>query len=124
MIVEWPKLAKHYEEAARYMSQWEAVHSAMAQLCYYVEALPRNGGLYGHTSHHKLRIAQVEYTHPPDPSIPWLTIEPVSENEIEFCYLDTQRKDRQWRRVEAADNVIERFKKTLNQLSWSTSELP
>ena len=96
MIVKWPLLAEQYDVAAGYMPQWKAAHESMARLCCYIDASPMKSVLHGHTSMHKLRIAQVEYEFPPDHTIPWLTVEPIANDQIEFCYLDTKIEERQW----------------------------
>ena len=124
MIVNWPILAEHYDDAAGYMPEWKAAHESMARLCRYIDASPMKSGLHGHTSMHQLRIAQVEYEFPPDPTIPWLTIEPKANDQIEFCYLDTNIEERQWRRITAPANVLDRFRNTVRQLGWSAVELP
>lgn len=124
MQVEWTKLAEKYARSAQYHKEWRESHEALGSLCEYIGSSQMSEALFGHTSMHTLAISQTPVEYPPHPSVPWLKIEPMDDGKIEFKYVDTQIKERQWIRVVHATQAIERFKKVIDQLNWSTSKLP
>jgi hypothetical protein len=48
---------------------------------------------------------------------------PVSEDRIEFRYLDTLDKAKQWHRTVDADQALPRLIKFLDQLKWFPADV-
>ncbi|WDI30760.1 hypothetical protein PUV54_12435 [Hyphococcus flavus] len=121
----WHKLAESYDEFAsmRGEREWVSAHKALAALCRYIDASIMKDSLYGHTSMLTLSISQTAVEYPPPPTTPWLRIEPLEDGDIEFCYEDTKKKERQWRRVVQPKDTIARFQRFVDQLGWSTVPL-
>ena len=116
MIRSWSDLASTYENGAHNHPYRDALQ-AIAELCLLVSRSSLAGSLFPHTSHWKLFVGQVRYEYPPPP-MPWLTVAPVSKNNIEFRYVDTPIPAKQWARVVNPPAAVERFERTIIQLGW------
>ena len=65
---------------------------------------------------HDLCISQTEPQYPQD--TPHLRISLRSPSEMEFRYIDTGDRQRQWHRTELTDRAIERLDIFFDQLNW------
>ncbi len=116
----WSELAAHYVESAKLQPKWARTHLAMAKLCSDIGFSELSESLFGHTSHHSLRIAQQAVLYPPHHSIQWLVLNPLlEEDKVEFRFEDTQLKQDQWSRVESLDGLLDRMNGFLRQVGWS-----
>ena len=95
---------------------------AMQQLVSAIESSPFAEGLFAWTSMMDLCITQtpVEYPY----YGPYLRISPKSENALEFRYVDTWDKRKQWNRMVPADKAFERLQRFFVDLHWFTSTQP
>ena len=112
MTRPWPSIEAHFRELN------DPARTAIADLCAFIEARRIRTGLYGWTSLWTLCVVQKPAAYPHDG--PYLSIEPLQDGTVEFRYVDTFNKAKQWSRVEKPDGVIHRFRNTMKQLSWFT----
>ena len=112
MTRAWSELSAHFRHPE------EVACTAIAELCDYIEARPIRSGVHGWQSMYTLCVVQIPVAYPYEG--PRLQIEPRSNGSVEFRYVDTYIQKRMWTRVEPADRVIERFRKTMIQLGWFT----
>lgn len=120
----WSELSESYEKSATYREEWSLSHLALAKLCRAIGNSDMQDGLFGHKSHHTLRIAQQPTNYPPHPSIQWLSIKPdAKSNKIEFRFEDTRRIADQWTRIENPERTLERFNSFLRQVGWAYSPI-
>lgn len=110
MIKSWSKLSEHYR------SRNEKSLLALGELCEKIYKNQFKVILYGWSSMWNLCIVQNRATYPYDG--PYLNISPISENELEFRYVDTNLKDKQWVRVYPADEYESAFKDFIEKLNW------
>jgi hypothetical protein len=82
-----------------------------------IEASSYVTGVWGWTSMHDLCVAQMPVTHPFHVGS-HLRISPLFDGNIEFRYLDTYFKDRQWRRVVPEAEAFSRLERFFEQLNW------
>ena len=75
-------------------------------------------GLFPWTSHFDLCIAQAAITYPYNG--PYLSVSPTQDGRLEFRYIDTGVREKQWFRVVDPVSAVQRFDQTINQLCWST----
>jgi hypothetical protein len=68
---------------------------AMAGLARFISETPLARGLFAWTSTHDLCIVQTEVTYPYGG--PKLVVSPIAADQIEFRYVDSFDKARQWR---------------------------
>lgn len=112
MIQPWPKIVAHYEE---YAGENRSVH-VLRDLVRKIAGTSLSSGLHGWTSVFDLCIAQVEASYPYDG--PRLIISPLSNNLVEFRYVDTYEKAKQWHRTVDSTEVVFCFETFLSQLRW------
>jgi hypothetical protein len=74
-------------------------------------------GLHGWTSMHDLCVQQTSVT---PFNGPHLRLSPLKSGLVEFRYVDTGIKNRQWVRTATPDQSVGRFQKLLKQLHWVT----
>jgi hypothetical protein len=113
----WPMIVAHYAAHA----ERDPAMRAMFALVQRIESGPLAKGLCGWTSMFDLCITQKEVTYPYDG--PFLKISPLADGRIEFRYIDTYHKDKQWHRSVEASDAIPRLLKFLDQLRWFPTEL-
>ena len=70
-------------------------------------------------SMHDLCIVQTPVSYPYDG--PYLRISPLIGRKLEFRYLDTFNKDRQWHRTVEGSEGFARLEKFIDQLHWFTN---
>lgn len=88
---------------------------------YQTSSGPLATGLHAWTSIFDLCIAQSEVAYPYNG--PYLKVSPLPDGRVEFRYLDTQEKDKQWHRTVEANDTVPRLLKFFAQLRWFPSEL-
>jgi hypothetical protein len=112
MTQPWPQIVAHYED---YSGEQRSIR-ALARLARRISESPVAKGLFAWTSMFDLCVVQTPVSYPYDG--PRLRIAPVSEDRIEFRYLDTLDKAKQWHRTVDADQALPRLVKFLDQLRW------
>jgi hypothetical protein len=93
----------------------------MEELATFIAVRPLREMLFGFTSMHDLCIQQT--MHQPT-SVAYLRISPQGSGLIEFRYVDTRNKERQWHRIEPPERVVERLESFLRQLHWISLPAP
>lgn len=73
-------------------------------------------GLYAWTSMFDICIVQNEVTYPYDG--PQLRVSPKFNGKVEFRYIDTYIKEKQWKRVVNENEVFPMLEKFIDQLHW------
>jgi hypothetical protein len=117
MTQPWPQIVAHY---ADYSGEQRSIR-ALAGLARQISESPLAKGLFAWTSMFDLCIVQTPVSYPYDG--PLLRITPVSEDRIEFRYLDTLDKAKQWHRTVGADQALPRLIKFLDQLRWFPADV-
>lgn len=113
MTRPWEDIRERYVESIRAGVPLQA----MLALVERIEQSPLRS-LLGWTSMHDLCIVQTPVSYPYDG--PYLRISPLQNGTIEFRYIDTYFKDKQWHRVVSEDAAFERLVGFTNQLHWFT----
>jgi hypothetical protein len=117
MTQPWPQIVAHYED---YGGEQRSIR-ALAGLARQISESPLAKGLFAWTSMFDLCVVQTPVSYPYDG--PLLRIAPVSEDRIEFRYLDTLDKAKQWHRTVDADQALPRLIKFLDQLRWFPADV-
>jgi len=112
MTRSWSDIEARYRDTAALGPAFRA----MLQLVQDIQRSRFAGGLHPWTSMHDLCIAQQPVAYPHD--LPHLRIAPQSDGRIEFCYVDTAVRERQWHRIVAGDGAFDRLERFLEQLRW------
>jgi hypothetical protein len=112
MTKTWPDIVAHYDG---YDGDWQSIR-ALGNLAREVSQGLLGPGLFAWTSMHDLCIVQKEVTYPYNG--PFLRLSPVSNNEIEFRYIDTRIAAKQWHRMVKAEHAVPRLHKFLDELRW------
>jgi hypothetical protein len=118
MVQPWSSIREFYAD----LVQSELKLTGLLKLVTFIEDTPLSSGLHGWTSMLELNISQTPEVYWPDPG-PTLKIIPDFKGNLEYRYIDTYDKSRQWVRVVPEAQGIERLLGFLNQLHWF-SELP
>jgi hypothetical protein len=79
-------------------------------------------GVHGETSMHDLCLTQIAGMR--SVSDPYLRISPRLDGTIEFRYVDTHVKAKQWQRVANEDEAFPRLVHFFDQLHWFAAEGP
>ncbi len=90
--------------------------SGMLRLVEQIEGSDLQGGLFAWRSMHDLCIVQIPVSYPYDG--PYLRISPRFDGTIEFRYIDTPVKAKQWVRVVPEGFAFERLLLFTEQLHW------
>ena len=112
----WPNIVAHYEQTVG----GGLAMKAMLALSKRIANSPLASGLHAWTSMFDLCIAQTEAVYPYNG--PYLKVSPLQDGRVEFRYLDTQDKDKQWARTVEAIDAVPRLLKLLAQLHWFAPE--
>jgi len=112
MIQPWNEIRDFYE---RLVAAGVPVHG-MRRLVEQIEASRYVSGIYGETSMHDLCITQLPLSAYPDG--PHLRISPRFDGSIEFRYLDTYVRERQWHRIVKDHEAFARLQRFFDQLHW------
>jgi hypothetical protein len=112
MTQPWDQIVAHYKD---FKGEHRSIR-ALETLARLISESELSKGLFAWTSMFDLCIVQTPVSYPYDG--PWLRISPISEDQVEFRYLDTFEKTDQWHRTVDADQVWPRLIKFLDQLRW------
>jgi len=113
MTQPWPQILLRYED---YKGEERSIHT-LGALARRISESPLQRGLFASPHMFDLNITQIPVDYPFDG--PMLRLTPVlSENRIEFRYIDTYDKAEQWHRTAEADQAWEHLIKFLDQLRW------
>ncbi len=112
LIKPWKNICDYFGELAGLGQSFEA----MANLVGEIERSAYKDGLFGWTSMHDLCIAQSHVTWPN--CEPYLRISPLLDGQLEFRYIDTYDKKKQWHRVVEGTDGFRRLESFLQQLHW------
>jgi hypothetical protein len=113
MTRPWPQVVAHYED---YKGEVQSIHT-LGSLARRISESPLERGLIASPHMFDLDIVQIPVSYPFDG--PFLRLSPVlSEDRIEFRYIDTYDKAKQWHRTAEADQAWARLIKFLDQLRW------
>ncbi len=93
MTKPWAEIDRFYSERAARGPAFAAMHALVRQTCESRYA----AGIHAWTSAWDLCIVQTEVNYPYDG--PYLRISPHQDGTLEFRYVDTYLKDKQWVRV-------------------------
>lgn len=69
---------------------------------------------------HDLCIVQQEIAYPHEG--PYLRISPMFNGKIEFRYIDTSDKDKQWKRIVDENTAFAQLESFIEQLHWFVEE--
>jgi hypothetical protein len=117
VIRPWPEIIEHYESYARDHRSIQGI----AGLARFIGDSPLARGLFAWTSMNDLCIVQTEVGYPYDE--PMLVVSPTAGNQIEFRYVDTPDKTKQWHRIVEPDEAIARLLSFLDQLRWVPADV-
>jgi hypothetical protein len=112
MIKTWKDIETFYQEL---VTNGLPLHG-MVRLVEQIEESPYAGGLYGETSMHDLCLTQIASSAYPDG--PHLRISPRFDGTIEFRYIDTYVREKQWHRVVKEGDAFSRLVHFIDQLRW------
>jgi hypothetical protein len=90
----------------------------MLELVQAIEASRYESGLHGWHSMHDLCIVQSPVRYPYFG--PYLRIAPLIGGKLEFRYIDTLERDRQWHRTVEGKDGFARLERFIDQLHWFT----
>jgi len=118
----WPDIVNAYRDIERRVTPeeraqkpfWRA-YSAVGDLAAHIADGPLCPALFGWKAMHDLGIQQ---TYVDTHSTSHLRVSPQHDGSIEFRYVDTYFKSRQWSRSVPPEGVIGRFEAFLDQLHW------
>jgi hypothetical protein len=113
MTQPWPQIVARYED---YKGEVQSIHT-LGRLARRISESPLERSLFASPHMFDLDIVQIPVSDPFDG--PFLRLSPVlSEDRIEFRYIDTYDKAKQWHRMAEADQAWARLIKFLDQLGW------
>jgi len=117
MTRPWPEIVAHYGE---YEGEARSIR-ALAQLTHQISESHLAKGLFAWTSMFDLCIVQRPVSYQYDS--PLLRMSPIDKDRLEFRYLDTWEKAKQWHRTVDADQAMPRLIKFLDQLRWFSADV-
>lgn len=82
---------------------------------------PLATALFAWTSMFDVCITQTPVAYPCDG--PFLLVSPRLDGQVEFRYIDTREKEKQWVRVEKPERGVSRLHLFLRQLKWVSESL-
>jgi hypothetical protein len=112
MIKPWKDIRAFYQERVASGSPLEG----MVRLIEQIEKSRYVSGVHGETSMHDLCLTQIASS--PYPDSPHLGISPRFDGTIEFRYIDTHIREKQWHRVVREDDAFSRLIAFFDQLHW------
>ena len=112
MIQPWNAIRANYEDRPVVDSSLQAMHKLVSE----IETSRYKDGLFAWTSANDLCIVQTPVTSPYDG--PYLRISPVADGQLEFRYIDTMVKNKQWHRIVDGPSGFARLERFLEQLHW------
>jgi hypothetical protein len=118
MSESWPSIVESFRRDLGKAVGDEPFRGALGGISAVAEHVERGelrSSLFGWRSMFDLCIQQTD-VQPGSGS--YLRISPLQSGKIEFRYLDTAIKDRQWHRQVTPNEAVRRFEKFLEQLRW------
>ena len=112
MTRPWADIVAHYESLEKPTSSIEGI----TVLTRYIRDSHLAKGLFAWTSMCDLCIAQTVVYYPYDG--PYLRVQPLVDDQLEFRYIDTFDTNKQWCRTSSAVDAISRLNSFLDQLHW------
>jgi hypothetical protein len=112
MIRPWNEIRANYADFANAGSSFQAMYQLVSE----IEASDYKHGLFGWTSVHDLCLVQTPVSYPYNG--PYLRISPLADGLLEFRYIDTEIRDKQWHRVVAGADGFARLERFFEQLHW------
>lgn len=116
MICPWDAIRTRFADGPD-NSSFQAMHQLVGE----IESSRYKEGLFGWTSANDLCIVQTPVTYPYDG--PYLRISPRANGQLEFRYIDTPLKDKQWHRIVDGSAGFDRLERFLEQLHWFGNDL-
>ena len=119
MTKPWVRIRSFYEELPRGVPALDSMRNLVEEIVKsrYVS------DIYAYTSMQDLCIVQTEVAYPYDG--PRLVISPLGDGRVEFRYIDTYIKAKQWHRTVDGKDAFARLEKFFSQLHWfSPAPLP
>jgi hypothetical protein len=119
MAPDWPQIIAHYRRmrADTEMNRaYQRAASGVGDVAEYIGATWLQRCLFGHTSHYDLCIYQTAQR--PTEAFPYLRIEALGSGDVQFRYIDSVWRMKQWHRVVPPEQTVPRFKRFLDQLHW------
>jgi hypothetical protein len=108
----WSDIKTHYARSAEFVEL-----RSMVQLIEQIEASPYANGVWAWTSMYDLCVAQMP-TSDVHPGPAHLRISPLFNGNIDFRYIDTYVKEKQWHRMVPAAEAFSRLERFFDQLNW------
>ena len=118
MIRPWKEIGAYYQDLVINGLPFQA----MVRLVEQIEASRYAGGVHGETSMHDLLVTQLASGSYPDG--PHLRISPRIDGTIEFRYIDTYVRERQWHRLVKGEDAFSRLAGLFDQLHWFPTDRP
>ncbi len=112
MIKPWSEIRKLYEGLVAAGTPLQG----MLRLVEQIEGSRYGNGVHGETSMHDLCLTQTAASR--FPSDPHLRISPRFDGTIEFRYVDTHLRARQWHRVVDEGHAFARLVRFFEELHW------
>ncbi len=112
MICSWNEIHARYAA----VPAGERSLQAMQKLVGEINQSRYKEGLFAWTSANDLCIVQTPVSYPYNG--PYLRISPIANGQLEFRYIDTPVKDKQWHRVVDGAAGFARLELFLKQLHW------
>ena len=110
MTRPWQEIVKHYSDLK---VQSRSIR-ALGDLASRVANSRYRSGLFAWTSMSSLCITQIEVSHPYDG--PHLRLSPITDDRVEFRFVDTRERNHQWHREVAAEDAYDRLEKFLRSV--------
>jgi hypothetical protein len=117
MTRPWHEVVARYED---YKGEHRSIR-ALGTLAQRISQSPLAQGLFASPHMFDLDILQREVSYPYDG--PFLRLSAITNDQIEFRYVDTWDKAKQWHRTVDADEAWARLIGFLDQLRWFPAEL-
>ena len=112
LVKPWSEIRGYYAE----MVSPEPAVASMLKLVSAIESSRYAAGLFAWTSMLDLCIVQTPVSYPF--AGPYLRISPCAHGQLEFRYLDTFVKARQWSRTVDGSEGFARLERFIDQLHW------
>ena len=112
MIKSWVCIEKYFSELAQEHDKF----LSMLELVQKINESEYVSGLYAWTSIYDLCVVQTKVSYPNYE--PYLRISPIFDGSIEFSYIDTHNKEKQWSRTTSGSDAFQWLISFVNQLHW------
>ena len=116
MIRPWSEIRAYYASLPTTAGSLQAIQKLVSE----IDGSHYKDGLFAWTSVIDLCVVQTPISYPYNG--PYLRISPLADGQLEFRYIDTAVKDRQWCRVVEGKAGFARLESFLEQLHWFGKE--